>query len=244
MSLANMLSVGKEKSVCYDDLLTKDVLSKHLDSFRDMVSYWRMYPDRFVDFLCSTDPDNTFSMRFYQRILLRAFARHKYVFVTMTRGASKSFSVILFLIINAILYPGSKSFVVSGMKQQSADIVQAKMNELCTLIPPLANEIIWDTRGTRAQTKQTKDSVMYSFKNGSVIQNIVAGEQTRGLRFNLGVMEECIGIDQDILQEVIIPTLNVDRMVGGEIDPEEMSNKTQVFINFFIFYVTLSCFYL
>ena len=43
-------------------------------------------------------------------------------------------------------------------------------------------------------------------------------------------MEECVGIDQDILNEVIIPTLNVDRMVQGEADPDERLNKSQIYV--------------
>lgn len=43
-------------------------------------------------------------------------------------------------------------------------------------------------------------------------------------------MEECVGIDQDILNEVIVPTMNVNRMVNGETDPKEPLNKSQVFI--------------
>jgi hypothetical protein len=83
--------------------------------------------------------------------------------------------------------------------------LSAKINEICTLIPAISKEIIWDTRGTRARTSQTKDTVVYTFKNGSILQNIVAGEKSRGLRFQSGLMEECISIDQDILNEVVIP---------------------------------------
>ena len=44
-------------------------------------------------------------------------------------------------------------------------------------------------------------------------------------------MEECVGIDQDILNEVIIPTLNVNRPLPcGGTDPGEFINKSQVFI--------------
>ena len=43
-------------------------------------------------------------------------------------------------------------------------------------------------------------------------------------------MEECVGIDQDILNEVLIPTLNVDRMVQGQTDPNEQLNKSQIFV--------------
>lgn len=43
-------------------------------------------------------------------------------------------------------------------------------------------------------------------------------------------MEECVGIDQDILNEVIIPTMNVSRRIGAVTDPNEVLNKSQVFI--------------
>lgn len=43
-------------------------------------------------------------------------------------------------------------------------------------------------------------------------------------------MEECIGIDQDILNEVIIPTMNVSRIVQGQTDPNEQLNKSQIYV--------------
>lgn len=43
------------------------------------------------------------------------------------------------------------------------------------------------------------------FKNGSVLENLAARESSRGRRFHAGIMEECVGIDQKILQEVVIP---------------------------------------
>lgn len=46
-------------------------------------------------------------------------------------------------------------------------------------------------------------------------------------------MEECVGIDQDILNEVLIPTLNVDRMVQGQTDSNEQLNKSQIFVTEF-----------
>ena len=116
--------------------------------------------------------------------------------------------------LKAILYPGAKLFSVAGGKEQSAQILSSKVQEICQLIPAISKEIIWDTRGTTARTSQTKDTVIYSFKNGSILQNIVAGEKSRGLRFQSGLMEECVSIDQDILNEVIIPTMNVDRRIG------------------------------
>lgn len=47
-------------------------------------------------------------------------------------------------------------------------------------------------------------------------------------------MEECILIDGDILNEVIIPTTNVDRRLSdGTRHKEETVNKSQIYMNFF-----------
>ena len=43
-------------------------------------------------------------------------------------------------------------------------------------------------------------------------------------------MEECVGIDQDILNEIIVPTMNVSRMINGQVDPNERLNKSQIYV--------------
>ena len=44
-------------------------------------------------------------------------------------------------------------------------------------------------------------------------------------------MEECILIDGDVLNEVIIPTTNVDRnLPDGTTDPDEVVNQSQTYI--------------
>jgi hypothetical protein len=44
-------------------------------------------------------------------------------------------------------------------------------------------------------------------------------------------MEECVSIDQTMLNEVIIPTTNVDRRLpDGSRDPDEVVNKSQIYI--------------
>lgn len=187
------------------DEITKERIVEKLDYYRQMIAYWRQYPDKFIDYLCSMNPDNTFHFFFYQRLFLRVVMRHKYVYATFVRAWSKSFMSVMALMIKAILYPGAKLFTVAGGKEQSAGILSSKVDEICRLIPAIEKEIIWDTRGTNAKTRQTKDSVIYQFKNGSVLENVAATEKTRGRRFQSGLMEECVGIDQDILNEVILP---------------------------------------
>ena len=229
MALRDILQASNRRKDLDSDAIKEEV-HNHLEQYRELIAYWRIYPDKLVDYYLSLGNPYNFKFIFYQRLFLRALFRHKYVYATFVRAWSKSFMSVMALMLKAILYPGAKLFTVAGGKQQSAEILSGKVLEICKLIPAMEREIIWDTRGTRARTAQTKDSVIYTFKNGSTLENVAASEKTRGRRFNSGLMEECVGIDQDILNEVLIPTLNVDRMVQGQTDPNEQLNKSQIFV--------------
>ena len=229
MALKDIIQASSRKKELDSDAIKEEV-HNYLTEYRELIAYWRVYPDKLVDYYLSLGNPYNFKFIFYQRLFLRALFRHKYVYATFVRAWSKSFMSVMALMLKAILYPGAKLFTVAGGKQQSAEILSGKVLEICKLIPAMEREIIWDTRGTRARTAQTKDTVIYTFKNGSTLENVAASEKTRGRRFNSGLMEECVGIDQDILNEVLIPTLNVDRMVQGQTDPNEQLNKSQIFV--------------
>ena len=197
---------------------------------RNYISFWREYPDLFVDFMqTGGDPNKelTFKLFFYQRVFLRAAMRFKYVYAVYPRAYSKSFLSVLILMIRAILYPRARLFSTAGGKEQAASILQEKVDDICQKIPAFQREIDW----TRGETKVGKDSCIYKFKNGSSIQNLAATERSRGQRFHGGLIEECVGVDQKILQEVIIPTMNVSRRcMDGNVREEEVLNQSQIFI--------------
>ena len=131
------------------------------------------------------------------------------------------------LMIRCILYPKCKLFVTSGGKEQAALITISKVEEICKWIPSLANEINWD----RGVSKKSKDNVKYVFKNGSELDILAARESTRGQRRHGGVIEEVILVDETALNEIIIPTTNVDRVLpDGNTDPDEVVNQSQCYI--------------
>jgi len=69
------------------------------------------------------------------------------------------------------------------------------------------------------------------FKNGSYFDNIAARETSRGKRRHGGLVEECVGVDGTILNEVIIPVMNVSRRLpDGTKDDDEVLNKSQIFV--------------
>lgn len=101
------------------------------------------------------------------------------------------------------------------------------MKELCNLIPGLKNEIDW----SRGATKTSKDSVEYKFKNGSVLDIMAARQSSRGRRYTGGLIEEVILVDQVMLNEIIIPTMNVNRRLpDGSRHEEETINKSQIYV--------------
>ena len=215
------------------DDITKERIQQDLPQLRKLISYWRAYPDKFVDYLCSLNPDNTFHFFFYQRVFLRAILRHKYVYCVFCRAYSKSFLTAMGSMIKCVLYPGCRIFVASAGKEQSASILSSKVQEICKLIPAFEKEIIWDVRGSKGsvRTRNTKDSVIYTFRNGSSLENVAMTESTRGQRFTGGVLEECASMDQDKLNDILLPTLNVSRNVPGYgVDENEIANQSAVYI--------------
>ena len=206
--------------------LSEERVREQIPIVRQYVAYWREYPDMFVEFLCGDNPEN-FQLFFYQRLFLRAVMRHRYAYATFPRAYSKSFLSVLVLMLRCVLYPGSHLFVTTGGKEQAAGIAKEKSDELCKLIPGLKNELDM----TRGKTKTSKDNIELIFKNGSKLDIMAARQSSRGKRATGGLMEECILIDQTLLNEIIIPTMNVDRRLpDGSRREEETVNKSQIYV--------------
>lgn len=225
MALQDLLSLSTNRQKIG---LSEERIMAIVPAARSYVSFWREYPDLFVDFLAGPDGGpNHFKFYFYQRVFLRVAMRHQYLYAVFPRAYSKSFLSVMVLMIRCILYPRCKLFVTSGGKEQAAGIIKEKVQEICTLIPAFKNEIDW----SRGVTLEGKDYCKYVFKNGSYFDNIAARESSRGKRRHGGLIEECVGVDGTILSEVIIPTMNVSRMcMDGTTQPEEQLNKSQIYI--------------
>lgn len=141
MALADLMELSKNKSITKKVGLSEERIKENLPIIRQYVSFWREYPDMFVEFLCGENNPENFSLFFYQRVFLRAVMRHRYAYATFPRAYSKSFLSVLILMLRCTLFPGSHLFVTTGGKEQAAGIAREKAEELCKLIPGLKNEI-------------------------------------------------------------------------------------------------------
>lgn len=228
MALQDLLNLSNDRQKIG---LSEERVRAVIPVARQYIAYWREYPDMFVDFMAGkwqpNPPKETLNLFFYQRVFLRAAMRYKYVYAVFPRAYSKSFLAVLILMTRAVLYAGSKLFVTSGGKEQASGILKEKVQEICTLVPGFAKEIDWG----RGKTLEGKDYCKYIFRSGSYIDNLGASEKSRGKRRHGGLVEECVGVDGTILNEVIIPVMNVSRRLpDGTSDDQEVLNKSQIFV--------------
>lgn len=203
-------------------VVSKQAILDNIDEYRKAISFYRAYPDKLVDmYIQASGEECTFQLFAYQRVLLRAMARYKEVFLTFSRGTSKSFLDDLWNILECILYPNTKLAIAATTKGQSAAILESKVSEILTLLPILCFEI--------KKMEKVKDQFTVYFKNGSQMGNLAAKSSSRGLRFTGLTLEEIIEGDPDIIQEVIIPTLAIQRRAAnGEFNKQETISQQKI----------------
>lgn len=206
-------------------VISQDDIKAHFGDYQTAISFYRAYPDKLVDlFIEASGPECNFKLYPFQRIMLRSFARSQKIFLTFSRGTSKSFIVVLWMFVCCILYPGYKFGQVANSKQQSAAILEAKVSEVLSLLPILNFEI--------KKITKIKDQLIVTFKNGSFFQNVAQKQTSRGLRFTGIIVEEiCEMVDDQMLREVILPTLAIKRRcANGYYDPDDTMSQMEIYV--------------
>lgn len=206
---------------------TEEFLRKNFDNIGDMLSTFTAYPDIFLDFI--TPEDSNFGLFFYQRVTLRAIMRYKDIYVTAPRAFSKSFITILGLILQCIFMPGTKRFICAPGKGQSAQIAKEKIVEIYDRFPLIRKEIVGgevsDTPGNFG-----KDYVTLKFRNGSQFDVVGALDSQRGGRRHGGLIDEVRDHEEQPINEIVLPLMNVSRrMPDNTVNPKE-PNQQRIFM--------------
>lgn len=85
MSLESIMALSIENNdQTKPKTLTEDRIKQQLPNLRHLISFYRQYPDIFIDDI--KGPDCTFTFLHYQRQFLRAVMRHRYVYATYPRA--------------------------------------------------------------------------------------------------------------------------------------------------------------
>ncbi len=150
--------------------------------------------------------------------------RYRKVFLTATRGTSKSFLQNLAFVLKCIMYPRTKLFCCAVGKEQAAKITADCLNDIFEFYPAL-----------RAEVKtfiENKDYTKLIFYNGSKYDVVQMRDSTRGGRRFGGAIEEICDkkFDGDMLNAVVIPLMANDRpAMCGKVDPEEI-HKCEIYL--------------
>ena len=205
-------------------ILTENYLYSHLSLFEQYANFFTVYPDLFLDLIAPEEP--MIVLFPYQRVFLRAIMRYKNVYVTACRAFSKSFITILGEVLQCIFMPGTKRFICAPNKNQGAQIAKEKLTEIFRAWPLLRKEVIGgdisDCPGNYG-----KDYVTLKFKNGSQFDVVGAIESTLGGRRHGGLLDEIKLHDEELVNTVVLPLMNVSRRLpDGTVNPKEPNQQT------------------
>ena len=203
-------------------VITNEYLDRHYDELCKWVNYFTAYPDIYLDIIKRADSE--FSLFFYQRMTLRALMRFKDVFITAPRAFSKSFVTILAMFLQCVFIPGRKVFMCANTKQQAAQITKEKIYEIYDHWPLLKKEIIgWELNEYPGNFG--KDYVSLRFRNGSIFDVVLAGDAARGGRRHGGEIDEIRDADEEAINSVVIPLVNVSRRLPNNTVNEKEPNQ-------------------
>ena len=173
---------------------TKEEMS---DEFRekiiDWTTFYRRNIHRFVEHYFGI------KLHFFQKILLYLMSQFPQVVAICSRAVSKSFTTALFACATCVLYPNSKVLVTALTKKQAGLLISEKIEkELMVMSPNLRREI--------KKVITSQNAIEVTFHNGSSFIASVAGEQSRGLRSTILIVDEFRLVDQEVLDAILIPT--------------------------------------
>lgn len=199
-------------------VLTPETLERVEELLKRFLQFFTVYPDLFLDLI---KPENsTFELYFYQRIFLRACMRFNNIFITAARATSKTFLSILAKYLQCVMLPGHVGSIVAPNKNQAAKISRQKIEEIWRLFPLLRKEI--------SKANFGKDYTDVYFKNGSRLSIVGALHSYRGIRTHATLIDEARDQDGDLINEIVLPQMNVSRRTAsGQFNPKEVVN-TQI----------------
>lgn len=206
-------------------VLTEQYLTSIQDLLEKYMNFFTAYPDIFLDLIAPVDAQ--IKLFPYQRVFLRAVMRFKNVYVTACRAFSKSFITILGMVLQCIFMPRTKRFICAPMKAQAAQIAKEKLTEIFRAWPLLRREVIGGDL-TEVPGNYGKDYVTLRFRNGSQFDVVGALESSLGGRRHGGLLDEIKLHDEELVNTVVLPLMNVSRRLpDGTVNPKE-PNQQQI----------------
>lgn len=183
-----------------NNVLSIDEEERFWDNMDAQIVLWRKNIHRFISEYFGV------TLAEFQKIILYEMSRdtpdlRQFIFWA-SRGIGKSFLTLLFALAQGVLYPGIK-IVVSSPTVDQSNAMMGKFDEIKAMYPNIANEIdIFN---------KAKDGSTIRLKNGSVIYTVTCNNNARGRRCQILILDEFIGMDKTIIDDVLAKFLTEPR---------------------------------
>lgn len=184
------------------DRTSQNFFQKREENLMEWVGYWRKNPHIFA-----SEHLGIKGLFLYQKILLYMMNKYDFFMYIAARGQGKSFIIAIYCVIRCILYPNTNIVLASGTRGQAAKIISEKITSLYDNYAAIRYEI-GDPRNINTSINRSE----VVFANGSKIQAATSNDNSRGLRCNILIVDEFRMVDKKIVDKVLKPMLNVDRI--------------------------------
>lgn len=207
---------GQAREANYDEMMD--------DNWALLLSYWRWYPDRMLAVLEGEDSDYTLAL--IQALNIRVMARYQQVFITGSRGTTKTYSSFLAKMSEGCLWPGELIRYFGPSLKQTADIADATLTQIRKNYPALADHWL--------KTQNSKESFEMKTETGSefTITTMRGDNSHQVLCEEVGQEEQPI-FDHRNYRNVILPSIRLRHQVDKTPDPMHIDFKKQ--------YITSAC---
>lgn len=146
-------------------------------------------------------------------------------FVSNGFVSHNTYTEVLDCIVTAMLFPNVTLAISAQTKENAADLLSAKWNEITKHFPLILNEV-------DGKPKFSKGTSWIRFKNGSEIDAIANSQSTKGQRRTRIKIEESALLNNALFEDALAPVVEVPRLTVGKIgmvDPCELNQQIHFF---------------
>ena len=200
------------------------VFGKNLHNYYTFISWAKWYPDLLLDLM--KPETGGLNLHLDQRVFLRCDVRFMNMYGTFSRGYGKTFDEVLAMVVVAMLFPNIELALSAQTKENAADLLKSKWNEIVKLYPLLKDEI--------REARFSKGNAYIEFKNDATIDAIANAQSTKGQRRRRLKTEESALLNNALFQDALEPVVEVPRLTVGRlaiVDPMELNQQIHFFYN-------------
>jgi hypothetical protein len=157
----------------------------------------------------------------YQEITIKAMFNRNFSMLTWGRGASKSFCAAVFCILQCIFEPGTKILIASANFRTSRRLFMEIDKMLNSKDASLAKQCFKDP-------VKRNDEYVYPVEQpngGSITAIPLGGENTRGYRASVLIIDEFLLMPKDIVERVLMPFMSSPLDVAERIRVREVEDQ-------------------